>query len=197
MKRAEAVRILSELLGPEHLVICCNGMASRELFTYGERPENFYMIGSMGLGLSIGIGVALSRPDRRVVAVDGDGNVLMGLSALTTAATEQLGNLVHVVLDNGMHASTGGQRTISRQVNLERVALAAGYRSAQRVDQPEALRQTLGALLSPNESVGPAMVLAVVEPGNVEGIGRVSLTPPELARRFAQAIRGTPEEAAR
>jgi thiamine pyrophosphate-dependent acetolactate synthase large subunit-like protein len=189
MKRADAVRVLGGRLGPDDLVVCCNGMVGRELWTYGERPGNFYMIGSMGLGLGIAIGVALSRPDRRVIALDGDGNVLMGLSTLATAATEPVGNLLHVVLDNGVHASTGGQRTISRRVNLERIALAAGYRSARRVASPEELEVALGELLATPIGAGPAMLLVVVEPGNVKGIGRVELEPPALAERFAREAR--------
>lgn len=188
MKRAEAVEALVQCLAADDLVVCCNGMTGRELWTYGERPENFYMIGSMGLGLSISMGVALNHPSRRVISLDGDGNVLMGLSALATAGTESLGNLLHVVVDNGVHGSTGGQRTISRKVNLEEIALAAGYKSACRVDTLDALRDALRKLTTASEPPGPAMVLAVVEPGNVDGIGRVALSPPELAARFAQAV---------
>jgi sulfopyruvate decarboxylase subunit beta len=191
VKRVEAVRIFVEHLRPDDLVVCCNGMVGRELYTYGERPENFYMIGSMGLGLSIGIGVALSRPERRVLALDGDGNVLMGLSSLASAATERLGNLLQVVLDNGVHASTGGQRTVSRQLALERVAEAAGYRWCRRVSTPEAFSAGLEELLGSPEPLGPAMLLAEVEPGNVKDIGRVEPSPAELARRFAAAIRGS------
>jgi sulfopyruvate decarboxylase subunit beta len=189
MKRAEAVRVLARWLAPDDLLVCCNGMVGRELWTYGERPGNFYMMGSMGLGLSIAVGVALACAARRVVALDGDGNVLMGLSSLGTAATEPVPNLLHVVLDNHMHASTGGQRTISGLVPLERVALGMGYRSARRVTSLPALEAELDELAVGGKP-GPTMLLCEVEPGNVKGIGRVELEPPALAQRFALAARG-------
>lgn len=189
MKRAEAVRLLVTRLAADDLVVCCNGMLGRELWTYAERAGNFYMIGSMGLGLGIAIGLALAQPSRRVVALDGDGNVLMGLSTLATAATEPVSRLLHVVLDNGVHGSTGGQRTIAQQLPLERVALGAGYRSARRVSEPAELEWALTELLAPGKLDGPAMLLVAVEPGNVAGIGRVALSPPDLAARFAAEAR--------
>src|SRR5262249_9390291 len=112
----------------DDLVVCCNGMIGRELFTVADRPGNFYMIGSMGLGLSIGLGLARARPKRKIIVLDGDGNVLMGMNVLASAGAERPLNLLHVVLDNHAHASTGGQRTISGQISLESVAGAAGYR---------------------------------------------------------------------
>ena len=111
MNKIEAIKALGGALGPDDLVVCCNGMIGRELYTYAERPQNFYMIGSMGLGLSIALGLALARPSRRVIALDGDGNVLMGMNALASVGSERPSNLWHVVLDNHTHASTGGQRT--------------------------------------------------------------------------------------
>src|SRR4051812_33081108 len=116
MNKLEAIKTLMAAVGPDDLLVCCNGMIGRELYTVGDRPANFYMIGSMGLGLSIGLGLALAKPKRRVIVLDGDGNVLMGMNVLASAASEGPPNLLHVVLDNQTHASTGGQRTISGEV---------------------------------------------------------------------------------
>lgn len=169
----------------DQLVIACNGMIGREVFTADDREANFYMIGSMGLGSSIGLGVALSRPGKRVLVLDGDGNVLMGAGALASVAAAAPANFHQVVLDNETHGSTGGQRTVSRQVPLEAMARAAGYRSAERV-AAEDLATRLPAFLA---SEGPAMLLVKVKPGNVKGIARVSYEPPEIAARFARAVR--------
>ena len=152
------------------------------------------MIGSMSLGLSIGVGLALGQPTRRVVVLDGDGNVLMGLSSLATAATETVPNLVHIVLDNGVHDSTGGQRTISDRIELERVALAAGYRASHRVETEDAFQSALRQVLQ-GPPQGPIMVLGRVEPGKVPGIGRVEPPPPELAERFAKRAQASPRGA--
>jgi thiamine pyrophosphate-dependent acetolactate synthase large subunit-like protein len=184
MHRAEAARIVMEAVGDE-LVVACNGMIGREVFTAKDREANFYMIGSMGLALSIGMGVALARPKRRVLVLDGDGNVLMGAGVLASVGAAGLENLLHVVLDNEAHGSTGDQRTISGQVRLEAIAKASGYRSAERVEAAD-LAKRLPAFL---KSKGPAMLLVKVEKGNVHGIARVTHEPPEIAARFARACR--------
>jgi thiamine pyrophosphate-dependent acetolactate synthase large subunit-like protein len=186
MKKLEAVKALMATVGPDDLVVCCNGMIGRELYTVADRPSNFYMIGSMGLALSIGIGLALAQPKRRVIVLDGDGNVLMGMNALASAGSEAPPNLLHVVLDNHTHASTGGQRTISKEIALESVASAVGYRATHRAESVEAFEESLRVA---RDQAGPIMVLGVVEGGTVKGIARVEPTPPELASRFAKEAR--------
>ncbi len=183
MKRVDAIRALAPHLAGR-LVVSCNGMASRELYTVGDRPEHFYMIGSMGLASSIGLGLALRRPGRSVVVLDGDGNLLMNLGTLANVAERAPANYHHVVLDNGVHDSTGAQKTVSRAVPLERVAAAAGYRSASRVGTPEDLDRALAGFFAAR---GPALLLVEVEPGSIHGIARVEIEPPDLARRFRSA----------
>lgn len=182
MNKMEAIGALMERVADDTLVVCCNGMIGRELFTAKNRPSNFYMIGSMGLGLSIGLGLALARPDRKVVVLDGDGNVLMGMNVLASVASEAPKNLWHVVLDNQTHASTGGQRTISGQVKLEEVARAAGYRAVFRAEDAASFGAALDEAFAGD---GPQMVLGTVEGGTIKGIARVEPSPPELAARFA------------
>jgi thiamine pyrophosphate-dependent acetolactate synthase large subunit-like protein len=184
MHRADAVRLVMDAVTDE-LVVCCNGMIGREAFTANDREASFYMIGSMGLALSIGLGVAMTRPDRRVLVLDGDGNVLMGAGVLASVAAADAKNLRHVVLDNEAHGSTGGQRTITDRVRLETMATAAGYRHAERVPG-EALAERLPSFL---EEDGPSMLLVKVEPGNVKGIARVSHEPPAITDRFAASAR--------
>jgi len=183
MNKLEAIEELMKRAAGDTLIVCCNGMIGRELFTAKNRPSNFYMIGSMGLGLSIGLGLALAQPNKKVVVLDGDGNVLMGMNVLASVASEAPKNLWHVVLDNQTHSSTGGQRTISGQVKLEQVALACGYRSAYRTTAPD----TFGAALDRAfAEAGPSIVLGTVESGNLKGIARVEPSPPELAEIFAK-----------
>jgi sulfopyruvate decarboxylase subunit beta len=186
MTKVEAIEALARVLREDDLVVCCNGMIGRELYTYAERPQNFYMIGSMGLGLSIALGLALARPTRRVISLDGDGNVLMGMNALASVGAARPSNLWHVVLDNQSHASTGGQYTISSDVALDKVALAVGYRAALRAATPEAFEPSLRAALAQS---GPVMVLGTVAGGTIKGIGRVKETPAELTARFSAEAR--------
>ena len=164
--------------------VVCNGMIGREVFTARDREQSFYMIGSMGLGLSIGIGAALTQPDKKILCIDGDGNVLMGAGVLASAGALRLKNLLHVVLDNEAHGSTGGQQTISNRVHLEQIAKASGYAWAERV-AAEDLAAAMPAFL---EREGPAMLLVKVEKGNVAGIGRVTHTPLEITARFSRAL---------
>src|SRR5262249_13464645 len=129
-----------------------------------DRDECFYMIGSMGLGASIGLGIALAQPRRRVLVLDGDGNVLMNLGTLATIGATGPSNLLHVCFDNGAHASTGAQPTISDRVRLAEVARAAGYRAVRRVESPQALAAEAPAFIS---EAGPAFLLV-----------RIALGPP-------------------
>jgi len=188
--RAFAVARVADALAPECLTIVCNGMIGRELYTHADAPSRFYMIGSMGLASSIGLGLALVQPARTVVVFDGDGNVLMNMGTLGSVAAAAPGNFYHVVFDNAAHGSTGDQRTISDRVPLDAVARAAGYRSVVRVHDARALADALTAFFT---RPAPAMLVVDVERGNQPGIGRVEPTPPELTARFRQrAILKTP-----
>ncbi len=167
------------------LVVHANGMISRAGFGHGDRSEHFYMIGSMGLAASIGLGIALARPGRRVVVCDGDGNVLMNLGALAQVAARRPANLLHVCFDNGVHGSTGNQATISGLVALDEVARAAGYAVVRRVGDPAALRSALGEL---GERPGPAFLLVRITPDLPDPLfPRVTVPPAEMTQRFRRA----------
>jgi sulfopyruvate decarboxylase subunit beta len=189
MTRFEAVRALRVHIPSETCVVACNGMIGRELFTTGDSPQHFYMIGSMGLASSIGLGLALARPLRRIVVADGDGNVLMNLGTLASIGAARPANFYHVVFDNAAHASTGGQRTIADRVPLDDVARAAGYVRARVRSADEAIESALRWLF---DGPGPALLRVPVDPGNAPGLKRVEPAPPEIARRFRAALAGDP-----
>ena len=186
MKLAEALSVVIPLLRDE-LVVHANGFISRESFNISDRPGNFYMIGSMGLASSIALGVALNRPDRRVVIFDGDGNVLMNMGSLAVISATQPHNLAHFVFDNEVYGSTGNQRTVSGHVPLEAIARAAGYPRAQRVETAEALLRAAQEFLT---RPGPSFLLIRIEPDREERhIGRITHEPREIASRFMSALR--------
>jgi sulfopyruvate decarboxylase subunit beta len=188
--RAEAIAAVLALLGEGELVVAANGMIGREAFAARDRPESFYMIGSMGLAGAIGLGVALAQPRRRVVVLDGDGNVLMGLGGLAMVAERQPANFLHVVLDNESYGSTGGQRSISDRVPLAAVAAAAGYAQAREVADEAALAAAVRELLA---APGPSFLLAKIAAGDVPdrpGAPRVAHDPEAIARRFRRAAGG-------
>jgi thiamine pyrophosphate-dependent acetolactate synthase large subunit-like protein len=119
MRRIEAIRHVMRDVTDE-LVIATTGMISRELYVVRDREENFYMCGSMGCALPIGIGLAMCTP-RGVIVLDGDGAALMSLGSLAVAKFLKLPNLTHYVLDNGAYASTGDQPTCSQAVDFEQI----------------------------------------------------------------------------
>jgi thiamine pyrophosphate-dependent acetolactate synthase large subunit-like protein len=185
MTLEQAMTALQSLLG-DAAVVHANGHISRRSFTVEDRPGNFYMIGSMGLASSIGLGVALARPDRRVVLYDGDGNLLMNLGSAAMIAHTRPENLIHVVFDNGVYASTGNQPAISQTVPLEKIAEAAGYTRSVRAQTPEALAVAFNECAA---QPGPTFILAEiqVETGPFKA-GRVTHTPEEIRDRFSAAI---------
>jgi thiamine pyrophosphate-dependent acetolactate synthase large subunit-like protein len=183
--REAAIGAVFAKLPDDALVICANGHIGREAQRVRDRQGNFYMIGSMGLAASIGLGVALAKPDRRVVILDGDGNVLMGMGTLAQVAANRPSQFLHVCLDNAEYTSTGGQKTISAVVKLEDVARAAGYARVERAQDLDGLGRAVEAALAQD---GPAFVLAEVAGGEPEDLApRVVHEPPEISNRFRRA----------
>jgi phosphonopyruvate decarboxylase len=168
-------------------VIHANGYICRESCSVADRPENFYMIGSMGLASSIGLGVALARPDRPTLVFDGDGNVLMNLGTLAQIAAAAPRNLVHIVFDNGVYGSTGNQRSLSTAVRLDALAEAAGYRRVAVATDAEALVTTVREM---RRSDGPHFVLVRVTTEEASA-PRIPHTPAEIRDRFRGTARGT------
>ncbi|MFI6146626.1 thiamine pyrophosphate-dependent enzyme [Streptomyces sp. NPDC051109] len=163
---------------PDALIVSTCGFTSRELFNAADRPGNFYLVGSMGMSAPVALGLALARPERTVIALDGDGSLLMNLSVLPLVAASGT-ELLHVVVDNGMHESTGGQSTVQRS-DFVALALAAGYRAAARVETSEELR----AVELP---AGPTLLHALTGP-RADGPGRrVTHSPQEIVERVRAA----------
>jgi phosphonopyruvate decarboxylase/sulfopyruvate decarboxylase subunit beta len=127
MIRKEAVEIITNSIG-ENPIISANGFMSRDLFEVNDKESNFYMIGSMGLASSIGLGIALKNPKKQIFIFDGDGNILMNLGSLVTIGSLKPKNLVHFVFDNNSHESTGGQPTNSSKIQLEKIAKDVNYK---------------------------------------------------------------------
>jgi thiamine pyrophosphate-dependent acetolactate synthase large subunit-like protein len=169
--------------------LCANGYGSRDALAASDRPGNFYMLGSMGLGGSIALGAALAQPTRRVAVLDGDGNLLMGLGALTVIGTWQPANLYHLCFDNGVYASTGNQPTVAPHVCLERIAMAAGYGDCRSVETPRALQVALAEQLAePGPSFLRIMVRSEEHPR--PSFPRVKYPCPEIRDRFSGVLKG-------
>ena len=148
MHRIEALRTILRLRG-DQLIVCNIGDPSRELFSVQDAPNQFYMLGSMGLASSIGLGIALARPDKSVLAIEGDGAVLMNLGTLATFADQAPKNYLLVIIDNGVYGSTGGQPTCaSRMADLASIARGAGVDDVRVVRDESELGSALGSMTS-------------------------------------------------
>ena len=176
MKRIEALSIIAKEAESQNALIVGNiGFPSRELFAVGDRPSNFYMLGSMGLASSIGLGLALARPDKRVIALDGDGAVLMNLGSLATIADQHPANYLLVILDNGCYGSTGSQPTCtSRRADLVQMAEGAGVCEVRLAATPEEVRSGIS---------GKGVLVVKVEIGN-EKVPVIDLSSEEISERF-------------
>jgi len=185
--RYRAIEKILEQVEDEDLVLSTTGMISREVFHTEDRAGNFYMLGSMGLLSSFGLGLALLQPDRRVFVLEGDGSALMSLGALPLIAREGTTNLIHLVLDNEAYESTGGQPSISAGVDLAQIAKDCGYRHVMRPENIEALEDALDHSLN---RPGPQFILIKVGIAPVPDISRVNLTPIQIRDRFATFLEG-------
>jgi len=195
VSRFEALRAAISALRTEP-VVHANGYICRESFAVKDRLENFYMIGSMGMASAIGLGVALTVPDRPTVVFDGDGNLLMSLGILPMIGGGPLAgnrasghgrpsNLVHVVFDNAVYGSTGNQASPSRRIGLHHIARAAGYERAIAVAEPEEIHAGVAAAIAGG---GPSFILVRVT-GEEQPAPRIPYPPEEIRDRFRSCFR--------
>ena len=185
MTTREAIQLLAEKLTDE-VAVCTTGYTCRDVQALHDRPANFYMIGSMGVAASLGLGIALAQPDRRVVVFDGDGSVLMGLGTLPMVGALKPKNLIHVVFDNEAFASTGNQPTYSSQVPLDELARACGYCLIRRALNPNEVDSAWGEI---RRASGPAFLLVKCQSDQGAPMERVRLSPEEITMRFMEALK--------
>ena len=182
MIRKEAISIVVKKIG-DHPVISANGLISRDLFEICDRNSNFYMIGSMGLASSIGLGVALKNTKRQIFVFDGDGNILMNLGSLITIGTIKPKNLVHIIFDNNSHESTGGQPTATNKIQLTKIAKSANY----RVFQAKTKNQLIKVFQKIKLIQGPIMVIVKIEKSKIVS-KRINIEPTKIKNRFMSSL---------
>jgi phosphonopyruvate decarboxylase len=158
-------------------VIATTGMTGRELFTLADRPQHLYLVGSMGCAGAVGLGAALNTR-RPIVVIDGDGALLMRMGTLGTIGAAAPENLIHVLLDNGVHDSTGGQPTVGGAMNWVAIALASGYARAEMCETAAEVDRAL------KRGPGPLFIHVPTRPGSRDNVGRPKVKPHEVAQRF-------------
>ena len=187
MKRIDAIRVIASSLNPDDLVFSTTGKISRELFMVRDCPGNFYMQGSMGHIASVALGTALSKPDKRIVVLDGDGAFLMHMGVTSSIGYHAPSNFYHLVLDNESYETTGDQDTASVKTDISGVAKASGYVSAFTVQNEEDLGT---ALCNFWRQPGPALLRIKINRIPTEGIPRITTRyqAPEITGHFMESL---------
>ena len=167
-------------------ILASTGFCGRELYAIADRPNQIYMVGSMGCVTPWALGLALARPDLNVLAVDGDGAALMRMGAMATVGAYGPPNLKHLLLDNAAHDSTGGQATVSPGISFAGVAAACGY---SRTIESDDLGELAAWLEGPWRS-GPSFARLWIRTGTPADLPRPSISPVEVKSRFMRHFNG-------
>ena len=182
MIRSEIIKNLVPVLSGE-LVVCNIGLPSQEMHLFGDQPSNFYMLGTMGLSSSIGLGLALAQ-DKTVVAIDGDGSVLTNLGTLPTIANNVCDNFILLIIDNGSYGSTGDQPTYAgKKTSLAKVASACGCDNVVECQAEEAVSVMEAAIASKQMTI----IVCKCASGNIS-VPVITLDPVVIRHRFMQSI---------
>lgn len=178
-------RVLAECIPAQTLVVTSLGNASYVWSNVCDRPENFYLEDAMGLALPLALGLAVSQPQKRVVAVEGDGGLLMHLGALVTVGSVAPRNLTVLLVHNNVHAASGGQPLTNTDLDFADLARSAGIEKAERVGSVEAFRTLLPPAL---EDEGPRVLVLATAPDVPPATPAFPLNPPVLKQRFMDAL---------
>jgi thiamine pyrophosphate-dependent acetolactate synthase large subunit-like protein len=184
MNRFDVTSRLVAKLKHEEAVVGGIGNTNFDLWAAGHRPQNFYMLGSMGLAFPIALGVALAQPDRRVFALEGDGSLLMQLGALSTIAALKPKNLIMIVMDNGIYQITGAQPTPAAGVaDLVAIAQGSGLANSAWAADEEDFERLVDAAMSADE---PSLIALRID--DKPGVGTTRRDPVQIRERFMHGL---------
>ena len=184
MNRFTLTQRLVAKLEREEAVVGGIGNTNFDLWATGQRPQNFYMLGSMGLAIPIAFGVALAQPDRHVIALEGDGSLLMQLGCLTTVAALGPSNLTMVIMDNGLYQITGSQPTPAAGLaDFVAIARGAGIANSAWAADEEDFDRLIDTALAEG---GPTFIAARID--DKPGVGATDRDPPQIRDRFMRGL---------
>jgi phosphonopyruvate decarboxylase len=189
--REEALEIILNNVNKDTIIISTTGKTSREIFEIREKrgeshKRDFLTVGSMGHSSSIALGIALAKPDRKVICVDGDGSMLMHLGSLSTLGSIKPKNFNHILLNNEVHESVGGQKTAAKEMNLSSIAKSMGYRKLFFADTKIELQSIIKPFL---ESVNLSFLEVKINPGSRKNLGRPTIRPVENKIQFIEFLK--------
>jgi len=184
MNRFDLTSRLVAKLKNEEAVIGGIGNTNFDLWAAGHRPQNFYMLGSMGLAFPIALGVALAQPERRVFALEGDGSLLMQLGALSTIAMLKPKNLIMIVMDNGIYQITGAQPTPAADVaDIVAIAIGSGLANSAWAADEEDFERLVEEAMSASE---PSLIAVRID--DKPGVGTTRRDPVQIRERFMHGL---------
>lgn len=183
--REAALTCVNEMRDQNILVFTTTGKTGRELYDLEDAPNNFYMVGSMGCVSPLAFGLALTRTDKKVIAIDGDGSILMRLGAITTNGYYSPSNMLHLILDNNSYDSTGGQLTISHNVDFIQLAFASGYTDVFYIHDLIELKHRIENW---KNNGGLTFLYLKIAKGAKENLGRPKIKPYEVKDRIIKFI---------
>ncbi|MFK4723295.1 MULTISPECIES: thiamine pyrophosphate-dependent enzyme [Bradyrhizobium] len=184
MNRFDVTSRLIGKLKHEEAVIGGIGNTNFDLWAAGHRPQNFYMLGSMGLAFPIALGVALAQPERRVFALEGDGSLLMQLGALSTIAMLKPKNLIMIVMDNGIYQITGAQPTPAADVaDIVAIAIGSGLANSAWAADEEDFERLVEEAMSASE---PSLIAVRID--DKPGVGTTRRDPVQIRERFMHGL---------
>jgi thiamine pyrophosphate-dependent acetolactate synthase large subunit-like protein len=184
MNRYALTKRVVDQLKRDEAVIGGIGNANFDLWACGQRPQNFYMLGSMGLAIPIALGVAIAQPQRHVLAMEGDGSLLMQLGCLATVAMRAPKNLTMIVWDNGIYQITGGQPTASASsADLVAIARGAGIANAAWAADEDDFDRLVAAALN---NGGPSLIAARID--DKPAVATTDRDPVQIRARFMRGI---------
>jgi thiamine pyrophosphate-dependent acetolactate synthase large subunit-like protein len=184
LNRADLTKRLVAKLTREEAVIAGIGNTNFDLYAAGHRPQNFYMLGSMGLACPIALGVALAQPERGVIALEGDGSMLMALGSLATIGMVAPRNLTLIIMDNGTYQITGKQPTATATTaDMVAIARGAGIRNSHWVRDESHFELLISR---PFDREGPTLLAAKIDAE--PGAGQTVRDPPLIRHRFMRGL---------
>ena len=176
LERREVLKIIfRKIKNRKAVVISTTGLIGRECVELVGCNQHFYMAGSMGLASSIGLGIAVSKPNVRVISIDGDGSFLMNLGGICTIGAKKPKNFIHIILDNGCYYSTGGMKTYSLGISLEKIVKLAGYKKAFVCKNVKEFKEKLEIAL---KARGPIFLRVYITPRGKRKLPRPSTLKP-------------------
>ena len=185
INRTQALKSIKKFFGMDSVLLATTGKTGRELFEIEDASNQLYMVGSMGCVLPIGLGLGKTRYKNTICVIDGDGALLMRMGNMALVGQMQPKALVHVLLDNGVHDSTGGQKTFSEAIDFCSMAQSCGYKNIFEVDTIEGFEHAADTIVSGSK---PAFIRFLIVPGSPKNLSRPDVTPDTVAFRLKKHI---------